>query len=232
MTSTRPVMSPLAVVLAIALAGALGACSHDDPAPVSGLDLTADVDVVHGTVVEPMDRFRDSPEDDTVTQNAQQVAMSLCAQTKGVTWAPYFADSTYDRRSGPVEGPWVEKDARKFGFLMPSSPTDVQRQTHPDAPEAQRLPGEKGSPNATLDDAQQKVVQACAASSDAARLDLSRLMAQDPWDLALHGGARRIRRSVHDGGRPDRRRPLGVDARPGHGVRRAGGGGRRGRRPE
>ncbi|MGC5168210.1 hypothetical protein [Luteimicrobium sp. DT211] len=185
MTSTRPAASALAAVLAIALAGALGACSHDAPAPVSGLDLTADVDLTHGTVVEPMDRFRDSPEDDAVTADAQQVAMTLCAKKRGVTWDPYFADSRYDLRVGPVEGPWVEANANKFGFLKPSSPTDVQRQTHPDSPEAQRLPGEKGSPNATLDDAQQKIVQACAAGPDATRFDLSRLTPQGPWDLAL-----------------------------------------------
>ncbi|GAA4849039.1 hypothetical protein GCM10023221_30390 [Luteimicrobium xylanilyticum] len=184
MTSTRPAASALAAILAIALAGALGACSHDAPAPVSGLDLTADVDLVRGTVVEPMDRFRDSPEDDAVTQDAQQVATTLCAGKHGVTWDPYFADSTYDLRVGPVEGPWVEANAKKFGFLKPSSPTDVQRQTHPGTPEAQRLPGEKGSPNATLDDAQQKVVQACAAGPDATRFDLSRLTPQGPWDLA------------------------------------------------
>ncbi len=198
MTSTRPAATTLAVVLAIALAGALGACSHQDPAPVSGLDLTADVDPVNGIIVEPMDRFRDSAEDDAMTQDAEQVATSLCAKAKGVTWVPVFGDATYDRRTWPVEGPWVEKDAKKFGFLTPVSPLDIQRQTHPDVPEAQPLPGEKGSPNAKLDDTQQEIVQACGASPEATRFDLSHLTPQGPWDLALQTAMEKTFPTVDD----------------------------------
>jgi len=185
MTSTRPVMSTLAVVLAIALAGALGACSHDDPAPVSGLDLTADVDLVHGTVVEPMDRFRDSPEDDAVTQNAQQVAMSLCARAKGIRWVPVFMDSTYDRRSGPVEGPWVEANAKKFGFITPEADGDVRRSLHPGLEESHRFPGDKPSANEALSEADRDVVRACGAAPEAMRFDVMHVRPQGPWDLAL-----------------------------------------------
>jgi hypothetical protein len=199
MTSTRLATTTLAVALAIALAGVLGACSHDDSAPLSGLDLTADVDLTTGQITEPMDRFRDSAEDDAVTADAMQVSMTLCAAKQGVTWVPAFSDTTYDRSSWPVEGPWVEKDAAKFGFLEPGTDGDVLRATHPGVDESHRFPGEKPPPNSGLGDAAHAVVEKCGAAPDAMRFDLLRVRPQGPWDLALGAAQQKAFPTSDDG---------------------------------
>lgn len=94
--------------------------------PVSGLDMTADIDAETGRVTLPGDRLTISDDEMTIFNAAQTTAVAQCAHDElGLPYPAYRPYLSYPMKH--FFGPWTVEMASQFGFVMPQSETSLMR---------------------------------------------------------------------------------------------------------
>lgn len=92
----------------------------------SGLDVSADVDSVDGSIVFPADRFVLSDKELDLLRSAQSYAIADCVQEKGLVYTPFEPsyDEVYDASN--YFGVWTVAVAERFGSVKPMTVADMR----------------------------------------------------------------------------------------------------------
>ncbi len=130
-----------------------------DATSVHGISLVPELDEQSGAVTLPFDRLTYSTNDAALLLIGQSVAMSQCANKKGVEFvaSTWGGDPVYDSES--YFGPWTTGQARKFGFVEPAPNADLAANGIKGAPPADSSPDP--SINAALTESDWAKIEQC-----------------------------------------------------------------------
>lgn len=124
-TEGSRVMTPLSRVAAtsvtLALTGVLlTGCGAPSVEPVT--TATARLDRANGQIIMPLDEYRQTPEDEAISQKASQAILRECLQTKGENGLPDGGGSGGQWIERPY-GLWLPDEAAEIGFVPTSDAT-------------------------------------------------------------------------------------------------------------